>query len=693
MWSKIKNLFSGKENPQTFIPDEDKNKTHFDKDSIYPNGISVESEPVYKTGENYNNIKPLSTGLALGDAIAMLIYEYGYDIMLSGNIYNAISDYGAFQNNIASKTIFKTIESEGIFSELLNLTTNDNLDNNILKYTQILTSNFGYNSEVVKSIIFEILFGLKLISESECKSRIPHFNNNDADLLIDSSVPKSSDTFESSSPTDPYKPNQGYKYPSIDVLPANNTMLDCDAELEETKERIIWVLASQGITATSIKGIYGPRVSMYEIDIDPRKLSKVNRNEKEILSSLTTSGGRILNPIPGKMALGIEVPNKVEYEINLRDVLDQPGFTNSKYELPIALGIDSCGNTIIKDLEKLPHLLICGAMQQGKTSLLREILASLLVKKTSYEIKFTLIDTCSLELQNFKNLGSEWMAQSDEDKYLSVVYGSDVGLEIMRKYIIEIESRKILFEDANVSNIKEYNENFCNKMLDLNKGHHFMPYLILVCDEIAPLVSSNPKEFESIINSLISNASNTGIHCIFTTKHTSSDILTPLIRSTFPVRVSFKIHIPNESKLVLGNYAATNLLTNGDAVILENGFINRFQCPKCDSKDIQSLLDECGKLSLLAPSYTLPDFVINLNPPMVISYDPLFEEVARYISMSNQASTTSLQRRYSIGFARAGKIMDQLEATGIVGPAIGGKPRNVLMNSIEVESILNSLRN
>ena len=694
MWSKVKNFFSKKENSQTFnsSPQEEDIETKDVEHDIYPIGICVEN--TYSPDVTNYKLKPLSTGLALGDAIAMLIYEQGRDFLLSRKVYNAIADYGAFQNDRATRTIFKTMEAEGIFRELLTLTSNDNIDNKILQYSHTLTSNFGYDSTVINSVINEILFGLELISETECRLKIQ--NNakaDDTDTLIESSKQESVYDFESSAQLKPYNPNQGYKYPSTDVLPINAKIFDCGSELENGKKRIEWVLASQGIIVNSINGFYGPRISMYEIDIDPRKLLKVNRYEREILSALTPIGGRILNPIPGKMALGIELPNNVEYELCLRDVLVSPEFTNTQYELPIVFGIDSMGDTIVKDLTKLPHLLICGEMQQGKTSLIREILASLIVKKTYEDVKFTIIDTCSLELHGFKRLCGYWMAQSIDDDDYAVVYGSNEGLKIMREYIIEIECRKVLFEDANVSNIKEYNEKFCKGLLDPNKGHSYMPYLILVCDEIAPLVSSNVKEFESIVSSLISRATNTGIHCLFTTKYTSAELLTPLIRANFPARVSFRIHLSNESKLITGSNVATSLLTNGDAVILENGLINRFQCPKCDSEDIQPLLDECYKLCQLDLPYTLADSVIGLNPPTLISFDPMLEDAARFlVSAGPTASTSMLQRRFNIGYNRAGRIIDELEAIGVIGVAMGAKPRNVLVDNTTLESIFTSLR-
>lgn len=695
MWSKIKKIFSSKKESFDYnTPQENVIDTQNGGLDTHTEVVSIENETTMSTNTANNNLQPLPTGLVLGDALTMLIYEQGVDFVLSGNIYNAIADYGAFQNDRARKTIFKSMESEGIIHELLTLNANDNIDNKILKYTQTLTSNFGYDPYTVNTVLCEILYGINAITENDCKSRIRNFAQSDnvgksLALLDQVATP----IREVASTTQPYNPSQGYKYPPINVLPINNQTMDYDSELEDGRKQIEWVLASQGITVNSIKGIYGPRVSMYEIDIDPRKLSKVNRYEKEILSALSPIGGRILNPIPGKMVLGIELPNSVEYELCLRDVLDSPEFTNVQYELPIVFGIDSMGNAIVKDLTKLSHLLICGEMQQGKTSLVRQILASLLVKKTFEEVKFTLIDTCSLDLQNFKGLCGYWMAQGADDYDSSVVYGSEDGMKVIHEYLIEIACRKVLFENAKVSNIKEYNEKFCNRMLDPSKGHRYMPYLILVCDEIAPLVSSNAKEFETIISSLISRATNMGIHCIFTTKYTSSEILTPFLRASFPIRVSFRIHLPNESKLITGNNVATTLLSNGDAVILENGLINRFQCPKCDSEDIQPLIDECYRFCQLDLPYLLPDDVIDLNPQPRVSYDPLLEEAARFlVSAGSTASTSTLQRRYYIGYNRAGKIMDELESIGVLSKATGSTPRNVLVDIITLESIIASIQ-
>lgn len=695
MWNKIKNIFSKKEELQGYnFAQEDVIEPKIERVEL-PTEIEsefVDDETTNITDDINDKLKPMATGLAVGDAIAMLIYEHGHDLISSGNVYNAMADYGAFQSNRTSRSIFKSIESEGIFKELLTLTHSDNLENRIIQYAQILTSNYGYDSLIVESVICEILFGLNLMSENECKSRLQkNIDRDNFEKLLDLSEQEASDIPDASEPLQPYDPKLGYKYPSIDVLPVSNQMRDLDSELEVGKKHIEWVLASHGIIVNRISGYSGPRVSMYEIDIDPRKLSKVTRNEKDILYALSHMGSRILNPIPGKMALGIELPNNDKYELWLRDVVDTPEFTNVQYELPVVLGVDSMGSVIIKDLAKIPHLLICGEMQQGKTSFVRQILASLLIKKTFGEVKFTIIDTGGFDLLRFKRLCGCWMAQSVDDSDNSVIYGINNGWKVIREYIDEIEHRKVLFEDAQVSDIKAYNEKFCNRLLDPNKGHWYMPYLILVCDEIEPLVSSNIKEFESIVSSLISRAANTGIHCIFTTKYTFANILTPSIRANFPVRVSFRIHLPNESKLVTGSNVATMLLPNGDAVLSENGLMTRFQSSKCDSEDIQPLIDECSRICQFDIPYTLHyrESTIAFSQPT--TRDSLFEEAGQFCIDSGTASVSALQRRYSIGYTRAGKIMDELEAAGVVGPASGSNPRSVLMDSLSFQRLLECL--
>ena len=691
MWKKIKSIF-GKTESQIQEQETGFIET-IDVVAASPSDSIASEESITTEPKEIVRKERPRYELSIADAVAGIIYDLGFDFMKSDRLVNAMSDYGAFQNQRASATICKTLSNENLLSKLWTLTSPNNLDNILATIKQQAVATYGFSDILVESILWEIVLGLGLIDESEAKSKISRLMQPKHQLPTNKST--SSISRSPVTPTGPYNPDYcivGYKLPKIDVFSVSHNSIDMESILIEGKKRIELVLQGQRIPANVITVYGGPRVSLYEIEIDLRKASRVSRMEREILSALSPVGSRIINPLPGKLAIGIELPNSSDsYNLSTRDVFDNDTFLNCDYELPIALGIDSAGNAIVKDLSQIPHLFICGDMQQGKTTLLRQIIASLLLKKNPERIKFTFIDTSSLDLMEFKKLSPYWMAQDSDNSSHSVIYNSNDGMKILNDLVIELESRCTLFQDAGVRDIKEYNKTFCDRKLNPQKGHKYLPYIIVICDEIAPLQAYGLKAFDSLLAALLPKAAITGIHCIFTTKYTSTDTLTPVVRANFPARIAFRIHLPNESKLVTGNHQATALLPNGDIILTENGSLLRCQVSKCEVSEINSLVEEIAKNNLPDYPYLFPETALDLLPLQQDTRDPLMEEVARELVLVGTASTSAIQRRYCIGYNRAGKILDELEAYGIVGPASGGKPRSVLVDSLTLESILSSL--
>ncbi|MCM1140893.1 MAG: FtsK/SpoIIIE domain-containing protein, partial [Muribaculum sp.] len=690
MWNKLKQIFISRDDstPQaTEIENQDnQNSQHEVADDLKIGSLQeVVHSHIIEEQPSVNEY-----GLPLADAISRIIHEHGKTFMMNSVALNALSDYGAFNTNRAYHPICKLLVTEGIYSELISLSEKENLHNKLENWSQILVSKYGIDKTLLVSLLNEFLLGLGLITKDDFQKSIsvsPKANVNHADSKNDT---------DTSVIHTPYNPNAGsanYNIPSIDVFTSEfQPNFDNDI-LEEGRKRIEWVFASQGIPVKKITAHAGPRTSLYELEIDVKKVGRVARMEKELLAALGSVGCRILNPIPGKFAIGVELPNSDNLcHCELKDIFNDEVFQKSNYSLPIALGFDSSGEASIKDLTRLSHTLICGEMGQGKTSLVRQILTSVLLKKTPEEVKFILFDGNGLEISEFNKLGRYFTAQLSDNNDI-VISDANIATAVLNALIRDIEERRKLFQMAGVRSVEEYNSLFCERKLNPSEGHRYLPYIIVVCDEFTTLRTNGIKAFETLISTLLEKAASAGVYCILTTKYTTSDILTPIVRNSFPTKIGLRVHLPNESKLVVGNNLATQLLSNGDFLLLNEVKIERLQSPQCDAEDIMELLKQIENQNLPDYPYLLPEAEDFLSiPPVSLSdRDPLFEEVARYIVLQQMASTSAIQRRYCIGYNRAGKILDQLEAAGIIGPALGAKPRSILVDAISLNKILNAM--
>lgn len=496
---------------------------------------------------------------------------------------------------------------------------------------------------------------------------------------------------------DPTKELSKYKFPTIDLLKdraVNHANVDID-EQEENKKRITETLNNYNIPIKKIDVCVGPTITLFEIvPADGVRIAKIKNLENDIALSLAALGIRIIAPIPGKGTIGIEVPNKEPQTVSMRSVIGSKKFQESKMELPMAMGCTIENKVYIADLAKMPHLLVAGATGQGKSVGLNAIITSLLYKKHPAELKFVLIDPKMVEFSLYSKL---------EHHYLARVAGGDECIITEPKKVIttlnslvqEMENRYMLLRDAQERNIKDYNKKFIDRRLNPEKGHHFLPYIVVIVDEFSDLIMVSGKEVERPIVRIAQKARAVGIHMIIATQRPSTNVITGIIKANFPGRIAFRVSQMVDSRTILDCSGAQQLVGKGDMLFQSGGMTDRVQCAFVDTPEVEAICSYIGEQIGYSEPYELPEFVgevddeggthsgVNLN-----DRDTLFEDAAAFIVSSETASTSSLQRRYRIGYNRAGNIMDQLEAAGIVGPAQGGKPRRVLVDSIQLATIL-----
>ncbi len=487
---------------------------------------------------------------------------------------------------------------------------------------------------------------------------------------------------------DPTKDLSHYKSPTFDLLEkreSSEVKVDLD-EQNANKQQIIDTLKNYGIEISSITATVGPTVTLYEIKPAPGiRIAKIKNLEDDIALGLSALGIRIIAPIPGKGTVGIEVPNKEAKMVSMYSVLASKKFQESKYELPIALGKTITNEVCIADLCKMPHILVAGATGQGKSVGLNAIITSLLYKRHPAQLKFVLIDPKRVEFSIYSSIERHFMAKlPDADR--AVITDSDKVIATLNSLCIEMENRYGLLELAKVRNIKEYNDLFIHRKLNPNNGHKFMPYIVVIIDEFCDLIMMAGRDIETPIARIAQKARAVGIHMIIATQRPSATVITGNIKANFPARIAFRVMQRIDSQVILDTTGANQLIGRGDMLFLEGGELKRVQCAFIDTPEVRNICDFISNQQGYPEAYELPEYQ---NPDSEAGgtgdigvKDPLFEEAAKMIVVSGQASTSSLQRRYSIGYNRAGRLMDQLEAAGIVGPSEGGKPRQVLIADI-----------
>ncbi len=488
-----------------------------------------------------------------------------------------------------------------------------------------------------------------------------------------------------------------YHFPPAELLREGSAQISVDpTEQLENKEKIKKTLLDFGIPIISIEATVGPTVTLYEIVPDRGvKINRIRNLVDDIALSLAAVGVRIIAPIPGKGTVGIEVANKDAQTVSMRTVIQSRKYQESHYRLPIALGSTISNEVFIADLAKMPHLLVAGATGQGKSVGLNAIIASLLYRKTPDELKFVMIDPKMVEFSLYAKIEDHYLAKipNAED---AIITDMDKVVATLSSLCVEMDDRYQLLKSAHTRNIEEYNDKIKAKTLSPLEGHRFLPYIVVVVDEFSDLIMTAGKEVEIPIARLAQKARAVGMHVIIATQRPSTNVITGIIKANFPARIAFKVSSGVDSKTILDTPGAQQLIGRGDMLISNNAPMVRVQCAFIDTPEVEAICDFISQQPGGTGAYALPEPVVTgangeSDSELGNNFgdkDPLFDEVARLIVTSNTASTSSLQRRYSIGYNRAGKIMDQLEAAGIVGPAHGGKPRDVLVDAVTLESIL-----
>ena len=500
---------------------------------------------------------------------------------------------------------------------------------------------------------------------------------------------------------DPYDPTldlPNYRYPTLDLLnevdPQKVTV--SRQELEENKNKIVETLVNFKIGIQEIKATIGPTVTLYEIIPDPGvKISKIKNLEDDIALSLAALGIRIIAPIPGKGTIGIEVPNKNRELVLARSVLGTEKFMKSDKELPVALGKNISNEVFVVDLAKMPHLLMAGATGQGKSVGLNMILASLVYKKHPSQLKFVLVDPKKVELTLFNKIERHFLAKLPNAEE-AIITDTKKVIYTLNSLCIEMDNRYDLLKDAGCRNLKEYNAKFVGRKLNPEKGHRFMPYIVLVIDELADLMMTAGKEIEAPIARLAQLARAIGIHLVVATQRPSVNVITGIIKANFPARLSFRVTSKIDSRTILDAGGADQLVGMGDMLLSMGSDMIRIQCAFLDTPEVDAVCDWIGGQKGYSDAYILPEFAGDEEDSSLdidlADRDPLFDDAARLIVMHQQGSTSLIQRKLKLGYNRAGRIIDQLEAAGVVGPFEGSKAREVLIqDEHSLEQLLGSL--
>ena len=499
---------------------------------------------------------------------------------------------------------------------------------------------------------------------------------------------------------EPYNPRldlENYHFPTLDLLKEfdeSEPVVNMD-EQNANKDEIVSTLRSFGIEINSIKATVGPTVTLYEITLERGvRISRIKGLENDIALALSALGIRIIAPIPGKGTIGIEVPNKKPRIVSGRSIIGSKKFQESTFDLPIALGKTITNEVFMVDLAKMPHILVAGATGQGKSVGLNAIITSLLYKKHPAELKFVLVDPKKVEFSIYSVIEHHFLAKLPGDGDPIITDVTKV-VQTLNSICVEMDTRYDLLKMAHVRNVKEYNEKFINRQLNPEKGHKYMPYIVVVIDEFGDLIMTAGKDVELPIARIAQLARAVGIHMIIATQRPTTNIITGTIKANFPARIAFRVSQMVDSRTILDRPGANQLIGRGDMLFLQNGDPVRVQCAFIDTPEVANITEFISRQQGYPTAFFLPEVedesASALDDVDMDRLDPLFKDAARLIVSSQQGSTSLIQRKFSIGYNRAGRIMDQLEKANIVGPAQGSKPREVLfVDIIALDEYLNN---
>jgi S-DNA-T family DNA segregation ATPase FtsK/SpoIIIE len=541
-------------------------------------------------------------------------------------------------------------------------------------------------------------FEEEFLNEAEAQEEQPV---EEEDLILDVNQPGEDDVIDNPDEVlkdyDPTLDLSSYKYPPLSLLKdyeAGSSSVS-NEELISNKNKIVETLANYKITIDKIKATIGPTVTLYEIVPAPGiRISKIKSLEDDIALSLSALGIRIIAPIPGRGTIGIEVPNLQPKTVSMKSALASKKFQEEDFELPVALGKTISNETFVFDLTKMPHLLVAGATGQGKSVGLNAIITSLLYKKHPSQLKFVLVDPKKVELTLYAKIERHFLAKLPDSEE-AIITDTQKVITTINSLTKEMDERYNLLKNAHVRNIKEYNEKFIKRKLNPEKGHRFLPYIVLVIDEFADLIMTAGREIENPIARLAQLARAIGIHLIIATQRPTTNIITGVIKANFPARIAFRVLSVVDSRTILDMSGANQLIGRGDLLISAGSEPVRIQCAFIDTPEIDALTEFIGNQRAYPTAHILPE-VEDVNGTRtevdLKKRDAEFEKAARLVVQHQQGSTSLIQRKLSLGYNRAGRIVDQLEASGILGPFEGSKARDVLIqDELSLEHILKSL--
>ncbi|GFZ76450.1 DNA translocase FtsK [Aquaticitalea lipolytica] len=565
------------------------------------------------------------------------------------------------------------------------------LDNDLTAEAEDIKSAFDLSAtEVVEPTIKN--YSTPKVASNEVKIETPE---SDVAIEVEQIAEEESETdnlsnklVEDFGQFDPTLELSKYQFPPLDLLKKYDSegITINQEELEENKNKIVETLSNYSIGISNIKATIGPTVTLYEIVPNAGvRISKIKNLEDDIALSLAALGIRIIAPIPGKGTIGIEVPNKNATIVSMRSVIASQKFQKSDMELPIAFGKTISNETMVVDLAKMPHLLMAGATGQGKSVGLNAVLTSLLYKKHPAEVKFVLVDPKKVELTLFNKIERHYLAKLPDSEEAIITDNTKV-INTLNSLCIEMDNRYEMLKNAMCRNIKEYNEKFKARKLNPNEGHQFLPYIVLVVDEFADLIMTAGKEVETPIARLAQLARAIGIHLIIATQRPSVNVITGIIKANFPARIAFRVTSKIDSRTILDNSGADQLIGRGDMLFTQGNELTRIQCAFVDTPEVEKVTEFIGSQKAYPDAYLLPEYVGEENGTSldidIADRDKLFREAAEVIVTAQQGSASLLQRKLKLGYNRAGRLIDQLEAAGIVGPFEGSKARQVLVSDL-----------
>mgnify|MGYP001317212355 FL=1 len=636
----------------------------------------------YTGGIGYNLSLFLNNLLGVSSIIVLILVLFLFVIFFY-NIYSI--PFIRFNKNNDSSLVDESLEeisSEEIYED----DKNNEIDEDQFEEEGIQEDEDTYNNDD------------KVLSDDEVEEKKESIENEKIHLKVEKGVDEKKSSNLVSNVYDPELDLSNYKYPKVDLLndTTNKKIQVSKDELTTNKNRIIETLKNFKIEIAKIKATIGPTVTLYEIVPEAGvKISKIKNLEDDIALSLSALGIRIIAPIPGKGTIGIEVPNKNREVVSLRSVMSTEKFIKCDYELPLILGKTISNEVFLADLTKMPHILVAGATGQGKSVGLNVMLASLLYKKHPSILKFVLIDPKKVELSLFNRIEKHFLAKLPDSEEPIITETKKV-VHTLNSLCTEMDVRYNLLKDAQARNLKEYNRKFINRKLNPNEGHRYLPYIVLVIDELADLMMTAGKEIETPIARLAQLARAIGIHLIVATQRPSVNVITGVIKANFPTRLSFKVTSNMDSRTILDTKGAEQLVGMGDMLFSSGSDIIRLQCPFVDTPEIERICELIGNQRGYVSAYLLPEY-IDENEKQIADIDlsdrdPLFEDAARLVVSSQTGSTSLLQRKLKLGYNRAGRLTDQLEVAGIVGASEGSKPRQVLIqDEYSLEKLLNDL--